>query len=287
MSRKDKKDKGPVSQSFIMGIIALVFLIIGYQTALMIHQASVTKIAANRDNPDTVFIYTETGNQKRTEIKTSSHSPRAEAIRSKVPPKKVESFTFDPNMVTVEDLCRLGLSPKQAQSIDNYRKKGGRFARKEDFKRSFAVPDSVYRRLQSYIQIPLVDLNKADSAAFDALPGIGRWYASKMIEYRERLGGYSYKEQLMDIWKFDSDRFDGLSDLIAVDEENVTPYRLWSLPEDSLRLHPYIGDYAAGGIVLFRENTPKTSWSVKALCDAGILNPEYGHKLMKCYIAEP
>ena len=98
----------------------------------------------------------------------------------------------------------------------------------------------MYRRLQSYIQIPLVDLNKADSAAFDALPGIGGWYASKMIEYRERLGGYSYKEQLMDIWKFDSDRFDGLSDLIAVDEENVTPYRLWSLPEDSLRLHPYI-----------------------------------------------
>ena len=290
MSRKDKRENGPVSQSFIMGIIALVFLIIGYQTALMIHQSAVARIAANRDVPDTVYIYTETkakAQEERTERRIAPHSARAEAIRQRIPHKEVESFRFNPNTISVEDLCRLGLTPRQAQAIDNYRKKGGRFARKDDFKRSFAVPDTVFRRLQSYIDIPIVDLNIADSAAFDALPGIGGWYASKMIEYRERLGGYSYKEQLMDIWKFDRDRFEGLSDLIEVGIDNVTPYPLWTLPEDSLRLHPYIGDYAAGGIVLFRENTPKTSWSVKNLCDAGILDPEYGHKLMKCHIAEP
>jgi DNA uptake protein ComE-like DNA-binding protein len=50
-----------------------------------------------------------------------------------------------------------------------------------------------------------VDLNLADSAAFDALPGIGGWFASKMIEHRKALGGYSYKEQLMDIYRFDQE----------------------------------------------------------------------------------
>lgn len=37
----------------------MVFLIIGYQTALFVHQAAVMKIAANRDEPDTVYVYPE------------------------------------------------------------------------------------------------------------------------------------------------------------------------------------------------------------------------------------
>ena len=37
-----------------MGVVALVFMIIGYQTALFVHSAAVMKIEANRDRPDTV-----------------------------------------------------------------------------------------------------------------------------------------------------------------------------------------------------------------------------------------
>ena len=59
-----------------------------------------------------------------TERRYGSHSPRAESVRENLPRKRVESFRFDPNTVSVEDLCRLGFTPKQAQSIDNYRKKG-------------------------------------------------------------------------------------------------------------------------------------------------------------------
>ena len=87
-----------------------------------------------------------------------------------MPRRNVESFPFDPNTVSVEDLCRLGFSLKQAPSIDNYRRKGGRFRRKSDFAKSYVVSDSIYRRLEPYVDIPLVDLNEADSAAFDALP---------------------------------------------------------------------------------------------------------------------
>ena len=74
-----------------------------------------------------------------------------------------------------------------------YRNKGGKFRRKSDFARSFVVSDSIYKRLEPYIDIPLIDLNLADSAAFDSLPGIGGWFASKMLAYRKELGGYSYK----------------------------------------------------------------------------------------------
>ena len=151
------------------------------------------------------------------------------------------------------------------------------------------MADSVYRRLEPYIDIPLLDINRADSADFDALPGIGGYFAARMVEYRSRLGGsYSYKEQLMDIRHFDRERYDGLSDLIVIDSAGVSPYRLWALPEDSLRLHPYIGSYAvAHGIVLFRENNPSEKWSVDALEKAGVIRPEMAAKLGKCHIASP
>ena len=291
MSRKEEKERGAVSQSFVMGVIALVFLAIGYQTALLVHNAAVTKIAANRDEPDTVFVYVEpdkeqtAGNEVRR--KNAPHSARVEAVRKNLPLKRVETFTFDPNTVSVEDLCRLGFTLKQAESIERYRKKGGRFARKEDFSRSYVVSDSVYRRLEPYIEIPPVDLNAADSAAFDALPGIGGWYASRIIRHRDLLKGYSYKEQLMDIERFGRERFDALSDLIQVGEEYVVPYPLWTLPADSLRLHPYIGDYAAEGIVLYRENNPKNLWTVEGLKKAGVLHPDHASKLERCLIRQP
>ena len=298
MSGKDEKNREGISRSFAMGVVALVFLIVGYQTALLIHNSAVTRIAANRDLPDTVYVFSkpsvsspgrneDAALEKTVERKNSFHTKRVEEIREEIPYSKVESFRFDPNTVSVEDLCRLGFTSKQAKAIDNYRKKGGRFARKGDFARSFVVSDSIYGRLEPFIDIPLLDLNLADSAAFDALPGIGVFFASGMVEYRNRLGGYSFKEQLLDIDRFGQERYDGLSDLITVSEEHMRPYPLWSLPADSLRLHPYIGERAADDIVLFRQNVPKEKWTVGELKKAGILDPDLALLLEKCYIGQP
>ena len=127
----------------------------------------------------------------------------------------------------------------------------------------------------------------ADSAAFDALPGIGGWFASKMVEYRKSLGGYSYKEQLMDIWKFDYDKYAALEDLVTVNPSTASPYPLWTLPADSLRKHPYIRNYeTARAIVMFRESTPCENWTVSALIDAGILHSDSAAKLSRCLIEE-
>ena len=295
------KEKKWVPESYIMGVVALVFMVIGFQTAMFVHRAAVMKIEANRDEPDTVIIdRTDKKSEAERAIETaqltatvdkvirknSDHSPRVEVVRRNLPHKHVESFRFNPNTASHEDLCRLGFSSKQAQSIINYREKGGRFRRKADFAKSFVVADSVYARLESYIDIPLLDLNLADSAAFDALPGIGGYFASKMVAYREQLKGYSYKEQLMDIWKFDQEKFDALSDLVTVSPGSVTPYPLWTYPADSLRKHPYIRNYeTARAIVLYRESTPRDQWSIKEISAAGILSESAAEKLSRCIIA--
>lgn len=290
------KGKSGLSESFVAGVIALVFLIVGYQTALFVHQAAVTEIAAHRDEPDTVFVQVQPQDAELSAMpsppvtvrKNSSHSARSRTVRDNVKRKCVENFLFDPNTVSVEDLTRLGFTLKQAEAIDNYRNKGGKFRRKSDFARSYVVADSVYRRLEPYIDIPLVDLNMADSADFDALPGIGGWYAARMVEYRNRLGGYSYKEQLMDIYRFDQEKFDGLSDLVTVSYAHVRAYPLWTLPADSLRRHPYIYNYeTARSIVLFRQSNPKEMWTVEALETAGILTADAAGKLSKCVLEVP
>ena len=297
------KDRTP-SSVFKVGAIALAFLIIGYQSSLFIHRAAVLRIAANRDRPDTVFVYIPTdaaSGSASLESSPASASPAAGGVvmirknaehsatveQERRRTRRVESFRFNPNTVSVEDLMRLGFSEKQAAAIDSYRQKGGKFRRPADFAKSYVVADSVYERLKPFIDIPKLDINKADSAAFDGLPGIGPYYAAKMVEYRGRLGGYSFKEQLLDIWNFGHERYDGLSDLIVCSRPS-TPFRLWQMPEDSLRMRPYIRSWqAARSIALFRKSMPRDQWTVEAIAAAGILPPDDAAKLARCIIADP
>lgn len=223
----------------------------------------------------------------RYEKRPGKHPEAAEKLAAAYTPRTYESFRFNPNTVSVSDLCRLGFSLKQANSIDNYRKKGGRFKRKQDFAKSFVVADSVYRRLEKYIDIPLLDLNAADSAAFDELPGIGGYFAAKMVEYRGRLGGYSCPEQLLDIYHFDAEKLAKIRDLVEV-KTRPEPFCLWSLPADSLKLHPYIKTWqTAKSIVLYRENNPRSELTVDGLVRAGILDKDTGAKLSRCLIESP
>jgi DNA uptake protein ComE-like DNA-binding protein len=291
-----KKRQTNLKNSFTTGAIALVFLIIGFEVALFVHKAAVARLVADRDRPDTVYVVerirqkTEPDTEPIDEEsdtayyrKSSEHSKNAVRIREKASPRRVETFRFDPNTVSTEDLMRLGFSEKQAQSIDHYRTKGGRFLRPADFARSYVVADSVFERLAPFISIPRIDINKADSAAFETLPGIGPYFASKMVSYRTSLGGYSHPEQVLEIYHFDREKYDGLKDLITCSRPE--PYPLWTLPERDLARHPYISKDEARSIVLYRTHQPPETWTVEGLHKAGVLSEEHYGKLARCVLA--
>lgn len=305
--KKNQSSKGPLTASFTTGAIALVFLIIGYQVAVFVHRAAVTRLVANRDQPDTVFVYVEpeeavderavpkghrpsnlplrdsTSSKARIVRKESTHSQEAIKVREKAAPRPVETFRFNPNTVSVEDLQRLGFSEKQALSIDNYRQKGGRFRRPSDFAKSYVVPDSVFARLEPFIDIPRIDINRADSTALLSLPGIGPFFAGKIVQYRTQLGGYSSVEQLLEIWHFDEEKLAGMRDLITCSEPS--PFALWTLPEAELARHPHISRSEAHGIVLFREHHSPDACTLDGLHAAGILSEEHYRRLSLCCIA--
>jgi len=336
-----KTPRSGLQGSFVTGAIALVFLIIGYETALFVHKAATLRIEAHRDHPDTVYVIDSAlaaalladnglravnerdgntpsvakekdddggrdGNtpsvaNKKVDApsgvfpspstssrpiiirKTAPHTPAVEQVRAARRP--VESFRFNPNTVSLEDLQRLGFSARQAQAIDNYRAKGGRFRRPEDFARSYVVADSVFARLKPFIDIPKLNLNQADSVALLDLPGIGPWYAGAIVRYRQRLRGFSTPRQLLEIYRFDEEKYQGLADLIVCPAP--APYPLWTLPEAELAEHPYLSRAEAHGVVLYREHHPAEQCTLEGLKQAGVLSEEHAGKWDQCVIASP
>lgn len=318
---REAKNSGKLTAGFTRGAVALVFLIIIYQLVQFIQRAALTQLAAHRDRPDTVYVIDRalaeeilrsaqddseraredgvsaqeerspspvilrSGSDEESVFyrKESPHSPEVKRVREAYAPRTVESFRFNPNTVSAEELQRLGFSEKQALAIVHYREKGGRFRRKEDFAKSFVVADSVYERLAPFIDIPKIDINRADSTELLALPGIGPYFAGKVVAYRRQLGGYSCPEQLMEIYHFDQERYDGLKDLISCSASS--PYPLWELPEDALSGHPHLSREEAHAIVLYRRHHAAADCTVEGLVAAGILSTEHAQKLSRCRIA--
>ena len=158
---------------------------------------------------------------------------RGEAAPSTAPTRN-KLFPFDPNTTDSATLTHLGLRPWIAQRVINYRRKGGQFRIKADFKKIYGLPDATYQRLYAYLQLPekrsrpkkntavrtplpsagknpskrkttatrtlSLDINTADTTQLRLLPGIGSKLSARLVKYRQKLGGYHSKEQLQEIY---------------------------------------------------------------------------------------
>ena len=77
--------------------------------------------------------------------------------------QEIQLFPFDPNTTSKENFIQLGLTPKTAQTIINFRNKGAKFFKKEDFKKVYGINDSDYSRLENFIQIKKTKTNTSPS----------------------------------------------------------------------------------------------------------------------------
>ena len=129
----------------------------------------------------------------------------------------------------------------------------------------------------------MIELNSADSAELVSLPGIGPYFAKQILLYREKLWGcYADIAQLMDIRGIDPEKFSRIEERIYVEPSSVRRIDLWRLSADSLAAHPYIGSYAAKGIVRLRKFCKRDSLNVDMLVREGIL-PLQKAKRLKLY----
>lgn len=170
---------------------------------------------------------------------------------------KHKLFDFNPNLLSPEGWKNLGFTARQVQAINNYQAKGGVFRSKKDVQKMYVISEEKYQSLEPHIKIPvdkkirysskmvsekpleLVELNAADSIQLVSIKGIGGFYAKQILKYRKTLGGFIYKEQLLEVWKFDSLKLQSIYDKITVDIAKVKKININTFTAKEIK-HPYL-----------------------------------------------
>ncbi len=184
---------------------------------------------------------------------------------------KVPERKFDPNKYSVEDWMKLGLSKKQAAVVMKFTNRG--IYSNDDLKKIFVIPEELFNKIkdstyylpketlskierelnQDRPTTPLVDLNKSSVEEFTNINGIGPFYAKQIIRYREQLGGYHSKEQLLEVWKMNLETYEKLKDYIFIQKGETNKISLNSTNINELNNHPYLNWNQANSIIKMRE----------------------------------
>jgi len=108
-----------------------------------------------------------------------------------------------------------------------------------------------YPRREKLAPGQTIELNTADTTALQKVPGIGPYYARRIVKFRALLGGFAE-----------------LAPWFTVDARRIHRMAINRLPEDSLRRHPYI-NYAQARVIVRqrRRNGPIGRWEDLALLE--------------------
>ncbi|WP_139180167.1 ComEA family DNA-binding protein [Pedobacter rhizosphaerae] len=215
--------------------------------------------------------------------------------------KEARLFSFDPNTLPQSGWETLGLSPKQAKSIVNYTSKGGRFYQPEDLKKMYTISPDMYIKLLPYVKIAdkgnshkslvferkefakkvsvIVDINRADSVQLDAVKGIGPAFAKRILKYRERLGGFYKKEQLLEVYGLDSAKYAEIKDQLILSKIDLNTVNINTATFNELRTNPYLSYKQINAILQYRKQHGDYT-SKEDLRKIVILNPELIEKIL-------
>ena len=185
-------------------------------------------------------------------------------------------FNFDPNIISDDEFSKLGFSKFNIKTIRNFLSKGGKFRKPEDVKKIFGVKPELFQKLEPFIVIKsaennnhsfsdstktqkkyttkkVVEINSADSIELVGLYRIGPATASRIIDYRNKLGGFLKLEQLTEIWGFDEDVLYDLNGKVTVDASKAIIHNVNTVSADELKTHPYFKYKLSNAIVNYRK----------------------------------
>ncbi|QNL22471.1 helix-hairpin-helix domain-containing protein [Hyphobacterium sp. CCMP332] len=202
-----------------------------------------------------------------------------------------EKTVSDPNTMSFMDWRNIGLDQILADRIISFRLNGGRFIIKEDLKKIYGLNDSIYNEIDSYLaiahiepskkrysafnnnfnknrfkkksEIPniheqLPDLNKCDSSDLLFIKGIGPKRASRIIKYRNRLGGFKNITQLKEVYGIDSIVFNNLISNTTLNEDSaIYKINLNTVSFEELLKHPYMDYNTCKVIINYRKQHGK------------------------------
>jgi DNA uptake protein ComE-like DNA-binding protein len=102
-------------------------------------------------------------------------------------------------------------------------------------------------------QITSLEINSADSSDLLKLK-IPSYLISKILLYRDQLGGYASSFQLLEIYHFPENIFERIHPLLNVNIDLIQPIGINSKSEEEMALHPYLSYKEAKALALYRKN---------------------------------
>ena len=98
----------------------------------------------------------------------------------------------------------------------------------------------------------VVELNDADTTTLMLLHGIGPAFARRIVKYRERLGGFIHKEQLLEVYGFTPALVEHIAPHLTFDSTSLRRLAINQAGLKELIRHPYMDYYFARNLVRLR-----------------------------------
>ncbi len=181
--------------------------------------------------------------------------------------KEHELFYFDPNTASKEEFLSLGFLDWQSNNIIKYRDSGGYFAEANDIEKIYGLDPDFVDKLKPYVKIDSVfkektnisnenisiELNIANAIELQKLSGIGPSYSKRIIEYRDKLGGFINVEQLMEVYGFTNELYESVKNSFIIDTSNIKKININTAKYVDLISHPYINQEITKSILNYRK----------------------------------
>jgi DNA uptake protein ComE-like DNA-binding protein len=197
-------------------------------------------------------------------------------------------FPFDPNTASPQQWLQLGIKEKTVRTIQRYLSKGGSFRKPEDLQRIYGLRQQDYLRLKPYVRIanhardtarllsrrdsfersreafpgprpgkerktPIIELNSMDTSVLILLPGIGSRLAKRILNFRDRLGGFYAVEQVGETYGLPDSTFQKIRPFLILGNEPVHKININLADEAALKQHPYFSWAQARAVVEYRQ----------------------------------
>ncbi len=188
--------------------------------------------------------------------------------------RQAEIKPFNPNFLSDYRAYVLGIDTVALKKIRAFRSKGKFFQSKEAFKKIAGIDDSLFQKLEPYIRIPVfrsqkkktyqpfyktgnepkTDINTATKEQLMQVYGIGDKLSNRIIHLRNKLGGFTIREQLKDIYALSPEAYNNLWKKFEI----LTPKKITrKIPLNSadiitLAENPYIDQNLAEKIYEYR-----------------------------------
>ena len=267
--------------SIILGSLCFVFFLLPDVVALFSKPASQVDFTAFQEAIATVSRPAVAVNQAPANFRNAQQEA----------PSAIQLFPFDPNTASREDLILLGMSPRLAQTIVNYRAKGGKFYKKEDLKKIYILREEDYARLEAWVQIQppaneaknskfaeqkakttpvdekpdlvpvyfptrekkqiVLDINQATAEEWQQLKGIGPGFSRRIVNFREKLGGFSSLDQVGETKGLPDSTFQKILPSLQISPV-FRKIRVNTATLEELKSHPYLSNFQATILLNYR-----------------------------------